>query len=116
MSDIQDTFKEMVGLPANEHAKKKAKEKSAKKPAFQKEVYTIKNGKILRVVLKPNGAYNTYVDSLKKIGQAKYKVMVDKWLKEGKWVHEHEAEDMFEETIIKLAQEKEAHLTAKAKR
>ncbi len=95
-------FADNPGLPAREHEKKLAKEKSAKdlknKVAAKEQYYTIKNGKILQITIKPNGAYSSYVDSLEKRGD-QYKAEIKRWAAEGKFIPEHEYEEKVHQLV-----------------
>jgi hypothetical protein len=91
----EETFKESKGLPANEHAKKLAKTKKPKvKPS--REFYTLKNGKYLKITVKENGDYSTFICREKTMKEADKKAMVAKWDKEGKWVEAHKVDEVAE--------------------
>ena len=104
MGDLD--FKDIQGLPANEHAKKKAKEKSKNNLSKKNEkiFYTQKGSKVLKVICKANGAYSSYVGNLNK---PKHKAMllleIKKWQKEGIFIPEHAADEHFNKEIQELA-------------
>lgn len=109
-NSVSKTFKEAVGIPANEHAKKKAKEKSdlAKKSKPEEIFYTIKNGKILQVKVKPNGAYSTYIGRKAKMTKDAYESNVKAWKAEGKWLSEEDYQEKVSEVQAKLAEKAQA--------
>lgn len=94
-----EKYSEQPGLPANVHAKKKAKEKKEVK-AF-KELFTIKDGKILSVKVKENGTYFSYVGTKKKLGD-QFELMLKKWNKEGIFVNEYDLKDKAKEVRSQL--------------
>jgi hypothetical protein len=103
MSD--KTFAEVQGAPAVEHKKalaRKAKQE-AKKAKKEKVIYTMKDGKILQVKIKPNGAYSTYIGTKSKMKN--WKDIVATYQKAGTWVSEENYEEFVAETIEKLAEE-----------
>ena len=98
------TFKEAEGLPANQHAKKIAKQKSGKQKADQVTFFTIKNNKFLKVTVKKNGAYTSYIGNGAKISSSEKTIMIKQWQADDVWVPEHEAEEFAQATIAKLNQ------------
>ena len=83
------TFAE-IETPMSEHAKEVAKENSRKKVVPRKEFYTIENGKVLKITVKPNGAYSTFIAREETITKAE----INKWKKEGKFVYSHEKDEV----------------------
>ncbi len=108
--DKDQTFEESAGLPGNEQAKRKAKEKSSKeasKKKLQESFYTMKNSKVLKMTVKPNGAYSTYIGKIKKdkdgkSNKAEVEMSISNWTKKGEWVHEHEIEGKVKELLEKF--------------
>lgn len=100
------TFKEATGIPANEHAKKKAKEKSdlAKKDKLEEIFYTVKSGKILQIKVKPNGAHSNFVGNKKKLSKDEFEAAVKKWKAAGAWISEEDFDEKTSEVRIKLAE------------
>lgn len=81
------TFTESQGIPANEHAKQLAKEKSKKKEVKYDYVFSQFGSKILKVTVKPHGIYKEYVGNLSKKKEAPMlKDEIAKWKAEGLWV------------------------------
>lgn len=99
------TFKESTGIPANEHAKKKAKEKSelSKKAKPEEIFFTIKGGKILQLKVRANGAYSSFVGKKSKMTKDAYDTQVKKWKAEGVWLSEEDCEEKVSEVQQKLA-------------
>lgn len=89
------------GNPSIEWAKLKAKEKAARKEKSFKDFYTQKDGKILLVTIKSNGAYSSYIGNGKK-HKEQLKPLIARWKKDGVWIEEHEAEEFISKTIIEL--------------
>lgn len=95
------TFKEQKGTPANEHAKKLAKQK-VKKSKYE-TVYSQNGSKIVKVTFKPNGAYQEYIGNYsKKKEQSILKAEIAKWKKEGVWVDEHSIKEYASKKIAAL--------------
>ncbi len=98
MSDKENVeFKDAVGLPGNAHAKKLAKDKASLekiKAKLQKIFFTVRDGKILQIIAKPNGAHSNYLTSVKKykkqFGEDAYQAMIAKWKKDGEYVDPHD--------------------------
>jgi len=118
--ETDKTFKEQQGVPANAHAKKLNKqfERVAKlKSEFQEIFYTLKDGKILKVVAKPNGAHSTFIGSKvkmdKKHGKETVNAMIRVWEKEGCWLPEHLADDKLAEAVANLDEKYQAALAKK---
>ena len=103
MSD--KTFAEVQGAPAIEHKKSLARKAKAeaKKAKKEKVIYTMKDGKLLMVKIKPNGAYSTYVGTKTKMKN--WKDLVEQWKKKDQWVSEENYQDFVAETIEKLTEE-----------
>jgi hypothetical protein len=99
------TFKESTGIPANEHAKKKSKEKSvlAKKEKPEEIFYTIKNGKILQIKVRANGAYSSFVGKKSKLPKDTFDVNVKTWKTEGTWLSEEDYEEKVSAVQKRLA-------------
>lgn len=102
MSD--KSFAEVQGAPAVEHKKKLAREAkaAAKKKTPYKEFFTLKDGKVLRVKFKTNGAYSTYVATKAKMKKDAYDLQVKSWKKEGLWIAEEDYQDKSAEIIAEL--------------
>lgn len=98
------TFAEAQGIPANEHAKKLAKEKSKHKQQKYDSVYSSKDQKVLKITVKPNGVYTEYVGSLsKKKPEAKGLVeQIAIWKKDGLWIESYALKDYCSKQIEKL--------------
>lgn len=103
MSD--KTFADVQGAPAIEHKKALARKAKAeaKKAKKEKVIYTMKDGKLLMVKIKPNGAYSTYVGTKTKMKN--WKDLVEQWKKKDQWVSEENYQDFVAETIEKLTEE-----------
>lgn len=97
------SFSENQGLPANAHAKKKAKEKSARAKLAKEEVvfFTSKGDKILQVKAKSNGSYSSYVGSVKK-HKAQFESLKAGWVKDGSWIEPHELESKVSAAVERL--------------
>lgn len=87
-------YSEQPGLPANAHAKKKAKEKKQDKAS--KEIFTVKDGKLLSVKVKENGSYFSYIGTKKKLG-SQYDLMLKDWNKKNLFVNEFDLKEKVEE-------------------
>lgn len=98
------TFKEQPGTPANAHAKKKAKEKSAREKESKTDLvfFTVKEGKVLKVKVKKNGAYSEYIGSKKKASKEEFETNLKKWKSEGVWISEDDYKDKVSELIESL--------------
>lgn len=109
MSETKDpSYAEVLGSPSVEHQKKiqrqLKKDKKIAKP--YKQFFTIKDGKILSVKVKANGAYSTYVGSKAKMEKERknsYFDQVKKWQQENLWVSEENFQDECEKTKLELA-------------
>ena len=77
------------GNPANEWAKKLAQEKANRKAKPFKTIYTLKDGKVLKVDVKKNGSYSTFIGNIK-MHKDQVKDPIAGWKKEGIWVDEFE--------------------------
>lgn len=89
------------GNPANEWAKKMAQEKANRQPKASKTVYTKKDGKVLKVDIKVNGAYSSYIGNYKK-HKDQLIPLISQWKKEGSWVDEFELEEKTKEIMANL--------------
>lgn len=92
------SFAEVKGAPAIEHQKKLAREKKAqsKAPKKSKQFFTVKDGKVLSITVKPNGAYSTYVGTkakMEKKSKGSYETQVKLWKKDNLWVAEEDFND-----------------------
>lgn len=79
------------GNPANEWAKKLAKDNANKKAKPFKTIFTIKEGKVLKVDIKKNGSYSSYIGNAKK-NKEQIAPLISQWKKQGVWVDEFEIE------------------------
>jgi hypothetical protein len=117
-----EKFSDNPGLPANEHAKKKAKEASKAKAEkandqFVKQVYTQSGSKILSAKISPKGDFQSYVGNLNKKKESAYlKEQIELWKKRGIWI----SQDVYQEESAKIVQEMtenfEKHQEQKAKK
>lgn len=105
----EKTFKEVQGLPAVEHKKGLEKRKAqaaqeAKKNAEKNQFvfYTVKDNKYLRVTVKKNGAYTSYVTKGKKMTAEEKTNMIKNWESVGQWVPEHLCEEVCSKKIAEL--------------
>ena len=93
-----ETFKDALGLPANQHAKKKAKEaaakKAGKKDGLSKQFYSIRNGKMLMITATPKGAYSTYIGRTKKMTKDQIQKTVADWSKQGLYIDEYDSQNL----------------------
>lgn len=89
------------GNPANEWAKKLAQEKASRQPKPFKTLYTQKDGKVLKVDVKTNGSYSSYIGNSKK-HKDQLTPLILQWKKEGVWVDEYELETKIKEIMIGL--------------
>lgn len=105
------TFAEVEGLPANAHKRAKIKEEKTKSKTVKRKVFFTMNGKkFVRVDVKPNGAYQTYLGRLKSgLGHVEaraekehWELEKKKWAEKGPWLHEHEAQERIAEAIAEL--------------
>jgi len=95
------TFAESSGLPANEHAKKLAKEKSKRPPTPKGVFYTQKEKeKVVKLIVKKDKVFSVYVGSMKKHKDA-LAGMVKKWKEEGVWLEPHQVEAKLSEAMGK---------------
>lgn len=97
----KNVVKDDRGNPANEHAKKLAKEASTKKVKLVKTIYTVKDGKVLRIDVKPNGSYSSYIGNYKK-NKEQINVLIKQWEKESVWVPEHQVEESISKIIAEF--------------
>lgn len=98
------TFKEVEGNPANAHAKKKAKEKSVKEKASKSDLvfFTLREGKILKVKVKKNGAYSEFIATKSKLKKEQFESSVRDWKSQGCWISEEDYNDKVSSLIEKL--------------
>lgn len=84
------TFADAKGTEANQHAKKLAKEKSAKAKESKdyEQIFSQVGHKIVKITIKKNGAHQDYIGSIapKKKEAAALKDMIIKWKKDKVWV------------------------------
>lgn len=104
------SFAEVQGAPAVEHQKKIQRQLKAEKKIAKpsKQFFTVKDGKLLAVKVKKNGAYTTYVDSkvkMEKKSKGSYLTQVKAWQKAGLWVSEEDFQDKCEQLKAELAAE-----------
>ena len=90
-----------------EHAKKLVREnkKKAKLPKKEKQFFTVKDGKVLSIKVKPSGAYSTYIGTKKKWDKKDkngYSVTVAKWKSDGLWVSEEDYNEKCSKIIEEL--------------
>ena len=90
------TFAEFEGTPAIQQAKENAKKK-VKDAGPQKEFYTIKDGKYVKMIVKQKGAYSIYMGRAGKMPGEKAQIQT--WKKDGVWVNEHDCDDVCAEFI-----------------
>ncbi len=100
------SFEDAPKDAATEHQKKIQKNISKKRfqPKPFKQFFTLKDGKILSVKVKENGAYSTYIASkakMEKQAKGSYALQVKAWKKDGLWV----AEEDYNEKIYELKNE-----------
>ena len=100
----QQTFRESRGLPANEHAKKVAKESSKKKETKSvKTFYTlIDSKKILLLTVKSNGLYTSYFGNAKKLGKDIVDVKIKQWKQRGQWIEQGLIDDVTAPLILEM--------------
>lgn len=102
---VDPTFAESVGLPANEHAKKLAKQKSKSEPTAKGVFYTQKEKeKIIKLIVKKDKVYSVYLGSLKKHKDA-LGGMIKRWKEEGVWLEPHQVEAKLDEMMGKPSEE-----------
>lgn len=90
-------FNEQTGTPAIEAAKKRGRKKKEAKPQL-KMFYTLRNEKIVKVIVKKNGAYTEFVGTKKKMG-SEFNNVINKWKKEGLWIEPHQEQEFVKELI-----------------
>jgi len=95
---LEEKIENERGNPANEWAKKLAQEKANRKAKPVKTLFTSKDGKVLKVDVKPNGQYTSYVGNAVK-NKNELKPLIDNWIKEGIWVNEYELESKISEIM-----------------
>ena len=103
ISQLENALKPQgeTGNASIEWAKLKAKEKSQRKEKPSKSFYTQKDGKILLVTVKYNGAYSSYIGNNRK-HKEQLKPLIAQWKKEGSWVDEHDHEEFIKTAIEEL--------------
>jgi hypothetical protein len=104
------SFSEVTGAPAVEHQKKIQRQLKAQKKIVKpsKQFFTIKDGKVLSVKVKENGAYSTYVGTkskMEKKAKGSYFNQVKVWQKQGMWVSEEDYQEHCEKIKAELAAE-----------
>lgn len=92
---------EDAGNPANEWAKKMAQEKANRQPKPFKTLYTQKDGKILRIDVKTNGSYSSYIGNNRK-HKDQLTPLILHWKKDGVWVDEYELDNKIKEIMSEL--------------
>jgi hypothetical protein len=104
ITDLEEqTFESSKGIPANEKAKKLAKEKSKKEKIKYKTYYTQKGSKVLKVTFKKNGQYQEYIGNLSKKKENEIlKLQIKAWSKEGIFIPEHQLDEVAEQKIKEL--------------
>lgn len=90
-----------AGNPANEWAKKIAQEKSTRQPKPFKTLYTQKDGKVLKVDVKINGSYSSYIGNNRK-HKEQLTPLILQWKKDGVWVDEYELDNKIKEIMSAL--------------
>lgn len=90
-----------VGNPANEWAKKMAQEKASRQPKPFKTLYTQKDGKVLKVDVKTNGSYSSYIGNNRK-HKDQLTPLILQWKKDGVWVDEYELDNKIKEIMSEL--------------
>lgn len=90
-----------AGNPANEWAKKIAQEKSTRQPKPFKTLYTQKDGKVLKVDVKINGSYSSYIGNNRK-HKEQLTPLILQWKKDGLWVDEYELDNKIKEIMSAL--------------
>jgi hypothetical protein len=94
------TFAEFEGTPAIQQAKENAKNSKTKEKSPEKEFYTIKDGKYVKMIVKKKGAYSIYMGRAGKLPGEKAQIQL--WKKDGVWVNEHDCDDVCSEFINSL--------------
>ena len=97
--EAKDTIE--AGNPANEWAKKIAQEKSTRQPKPFKTLYTQKDGKVLKVDVKINGSYSSYIGNNRK-HKEQLTPLILQWKKDGLWVDEYELDNKIKEIMSAL--------------
>lgn len=90
-----------AGNPANEWAKKIAQEKATRQPKPFKTLYTQKDGKVLKVDVKINGSYSSYIGNNRK-HKEQLTPLILQWKKDGLWVDEYELDNKIKEIMSAL--------------
>jgi len=90
-----------AGNPANEWAKKMAQEKASRQPKPFKTLYTQKDGKVLKVDVKTNGSYSSYIGNNRK-HKDQLTPLILQWKKDGVWVDEYELDNKIKEIMSEL--------------
>ena len=118
MSGVE--FANAEGLPQRQEEKKRAKElaKKAKEKKEWKHIFTERDGKLLKVYAKPNGAYSIYIAKRPKnngtpendLKIAQYKAEIEKQRKNKLFFTDYGYEEKIKEMIAeaKAKAEKEA--------
>lgn len=90
-------FKDQAGSPANQHAKKIAKEKALalkKEKELSKSFYTVKDGKVLKMTVTLSGVHSEFIK--KKSKMKTYESDLKKWKADGEFIP---SENISEEAI-----------------
>lgn len=105
MGDV--TFRESTGIPANQHAKRLAKESSKKKDVKPfKTFYTlIDSTKILLLTVKPSGLYRSYFGNAKKLGRDIVDVKIKGWKARGQWLEQGLIDEVTGPLILEMQSE-----------
>jgi hypothetical protein len=101
------SFQEVQGAPAVEHQKKIQRQLKASKKYQKpfKQFFTIKDGKVLSVKVKENGAYSTYVGTkakMEKKEKGSYFNQVKVWQKQNLWVSEEDFQEFCDQAKTEL--------------
>lgn len=104
------SFAEVAGAPSVEHQKKIQRQLKAQKKIAKpyKQFFTLKDGKVLSVKVKENGAYSTYVgtkNKMEKKEKGSFFTQVKVWQKQGLWVSEEDYQEECEKIKSQLATE-----------
>jgi len=98
---LEEKEKQEAGNPANEWAKQLAKEKANRKAKPFKTIYSVKDGKVVKIDVKTNGAYQSYIGNAKK-QKNQIVPLITQWKKEGVWVEEYDLETTIKEIMLEL--------------
>lgn len=99
-----ESFSELKGLEANQHAKELAKKKSKKKAKKYQVFYSKSGNKVISFMVKPNGVYRSYVGNLLKKKEAQFlKTQIEIWKKEKVWIDEPFVKEFVEKELKKVS-------------